>query len=604
MSQKHFTSPVSEHIWTSKYRYRGNGIIHDKDLDDTWSRVATAVASVEEHEQKYWQQEFYNALADFKFLPGGRILAGAGTDRQVTLFNCFVMGAIEDSMDGIFQALHEGAITMQQGGGVGVDFSTLRPQGARAHNVGTIASGPVSFMRIWDSMCATLLSTGSRRGAMMATLRCDHPDIELFIEAKSDARELRHFNLSVLVTDAFLQAVEQDEDWPLVFPAFADEHATDSLNRVWSGQSEPAPCRIYRMVSARKLWDHIMHATYEYAEPGVLFIDAINKKNNLWYREQISATNPCGEIPLPSYGACVLGSINLTRFVRDPFTDKASIDLDAISQITNKATRFLDNVIDLSRFPLEEQKLQATGTRRIGLGITGLADTLIMLGQTYDSPDARKHAQIIMQTISHTAYLASVNLAQEKGVFPFLDLEKYLQASFIRTLPLDIQEKIKLHGIRNSHLITIAPAGTISLLANNISSGLEPVFDFEYQRKILDADGSYTKHTLTDYAYNQWLTIKQSSSKPDYFVDARKISPQAHLEMEAALAGHVDNAISKTINIPEDYPFEDFNGLYLKAAKLGLKGCTTFRENPVTGAILSELTDPQSHCCNMERVDD
>ena len=376
-----FSTQVSEQIWQTKYRYRDGDTIHDETIEDTWRRVASAIAGVEEHYQEHWAELFYHTLEGFRFLPGGRILAGAGTQHDVTLFNCFVMGLIDDSMDGIFDALKEGALTMQEGGGVGYDFSTLRPQGSRAKRVGGIASGPVSFMRIWDSTCGTLLSTGARRGAMMATLRCDHPDIEEFIEVKKDPNQLRHFNLSVLITDDFMQALKQDADWPLVFPEqhLNEESSNDQsiVQRVWPGSSEAQDCRILNVVKARALWHKIMQANYHYAEPGVLFIDRINQQNNLGYHEQISATNPCGEIPLPPYGACNLGSINLTQFVQQPFTTHAQLDLQAINKTVEVVVRLLDNVIDLSHFPLPAQRLQATGTRRIGLGMTGLADTLI-----------------------------------------------------------------------------------------------------------------------------------------------------------------------------------------------------------------------------------
>jgi ribonucleoside-diphosphate reductase alpha chain len=366
MPNNPFLSPLPALIWDTKYRYRDGGEARDATIEDSWRRVATALAAAEAHEREQWAQRFYAVLEGFQFLPGGRILAGAGSSHQVTLFNCFVMGRIEDSLDGIFDALKEGALTMQQGGGVGYDFSSLRPAGATAQRVGMVASGPVSFMRIWDSMCGTILSTGARRGAMMATLRCDHPDIEHFIRAKQDATQLRHFNLSVLVTDDFMRAVRADREWLLVFPRHArDTHKdVEVVERAWSGSATPQACRVYRRVPARQLWDTIMRATYDYAEPGVIFIDRVNRMNNLWYAEHISATNPCGELPLPPYGACNLGSINLTRFVRHAFTPDARLDLDAIAAVAAVATRMLDNVTDVSRFPLEKQAVMARGARR------------------------------------------------------------------------------------------------------------------------------------------------------------------------------------------------------------------------------------------------
>lgn len=607
MPQPPFETDVSAYIWDSKYRYR-DGAPREATIQDTWQRVATGAASVETADVAGWGERFLAILQDFQFLPGGRILAGAGVPHEVTLFNCFVMGEIEDSMDGIFDALKEGALTMQQGGGVGYDFSTLRPQGVRAHRVGGIASGPVSFMRIWDAMCNTLLSTGARRGAMMATLRCDHPDIERFIEAKHQPGELRHFNLSVLVTDAFMQAVEQDKAWPLVFPLrglHENVTAEDQIvQRVWSNRLKPEPCRILRRVSARELWDRIMHATYEYAEPGVLFVDQINRMNNLAYCEQISATNPCGEIPLPPYGACNLGSVNLTRFVQDPFRSDARLDLAAIENTVEVAVRLMDNIIDLSHFPLPTQQAREHGNRRIGLGMTGLADSLIMLGLHYDSVAARQQAAEVMAHICHTAYRTSIGLAREKGAFPQFDKAAYLASPFVKSLSTDIQQGIAKTGIRNSHLTAIAPTGTISLLANNVSSGLEPVFDYQYRRKILQPDGNYREYELTDYAWRYWQSLHPGKTLPAYFVDVQGLSPDAHLNMQSAIQAYVDNAISKTINVPADYPFTKFKFLYHQAHAMGLKGCTTFRPNPVTGEILSAEQAPATHCCNIEREAD
>lgn len=599
-----FRDEVSHSIWESKYRFRRGDVVVDKNIHDTWLRVARALSEIEGQEAKQWEARFLSILEGFRFLPGGRILAGAGTAREVTLFNCFVMGLPGDSMSGIFDALKEGALTMQQGGGVGYDFSTLRPAGSPARGVGSIASGPVSFMRVWDSMCATVLSTGARRGAMMATLRCDHPDIERFIDAKADSRELRHFNLSVQISDNFMQAVEQGNNWPLVFPAEEGESG-NTLMRQWPGYAEEVPCRVYREVSARGLWDRIMRATYEYAEPGVLFVDRANRLNNLWYNEQISATNPCGEIPLPPYGACDLGSINLTRFIHSPFTAKASFDMEALKKVAGLAVRLMDNVIDVSRFPLPAQAERAHGTRRIGLGLTGLADTLIMLGLHYGSEEGRQRAAELMATICHSAYRASIQLAREKGSFPLFEKEPYLQSPFIQSLPEDIREGIAQYGIRNSHLTAIAPTGTISLLADNISSGIEPVFAFRFNRRILRPDGTPEVHQVSDHAYRRWKKLDAHAPLPDAFVEARSLSPQDHLLMQAALQPYVDNAVSKTINVPRDYPFEAFKKVYREAYALGLKGCTTFRENPISGAILeTPVVEPQGGCCTLEREDD
>jgi ribonucleoside-diphosphate reductase alpha chain len=612
MTNDYFTAPVARRIWETRYRFGDAGGVPDRDVRDTWHRVARALAAVETQATGQREQDFFRLLEDFRFLPGGRILAGAGTGRRVTLFNCFVMGRIEDTLEGIFSALREGALTMQQGGGVGYDFSTLRPNGSRAWAVGGIASGPVSFMRIWDSMCATLLSTGARRGAMMATLRCDHPDIFEFIDAKQDPRELRHFNLSVLISDAFMQAVREDADWPLVFPAVQlDETGTAAshdtlLERDWPGHDAPVPCRVIRTVQARALWEHLMRASYDYAEPGVLFIDRINRWNNLGDREQITATNPCGEIPLPPYGACDLGALNLTRFVTRPFESDARMDIAALGNAVQVAVRLLDNVIDTSRFPLPQQREQAQQTRRIGLGITGLADALMMLGIRYGSPESLELAGGVMQTLCHAAYRTSVQLAREKGSFPSFEADAYLQRPFVQSLPGDIRSAIAATGIRNSHLLAVAPTGTISLLANNVSSGLEPVFAASYRRGIRQSDGSLQEQDVTDYACSLWRERHGADSLPPAFVDVQALTPEAHLHMLAAVQPYVDNSISKTINIPEDYSYEDYQSVYMEAYALGLKGCTTFRPNPVTGSVLSEGQDTggRPHCCDIEREAD
>ena len=593
---------ISRRVWKAKYRYRGEAAV-----SDSWRRIARALAAVETKDRAAWQERFFGILQDFKFLPGGRIQAGAGTEHNVTLFNCFVMGLIEDSIPGIFSALEEGAVTMQQGGGIGYDFSTLRPRGTQAKTAGTLASGPVSFMHVWDAMCGTILSTGARRGAMMATLRCDHPDIEEFIAAKQRPGALRRFNLSIQVTDDFMSAVKRDAEWPLLFPAATFPGEGETVLRDWPGFEQKVPCRVVRRVRARELWDRILRATYDYAEPGVLFIDRINRLNNLWYCERISATNPCGEIPLPPYGACNLGSINLTRFVSLPFSAKARLDREALAEVVSVAVRLLDNVIDASRFPLPQQAERARGTRRIGLGITGLADALLMLGLRYGSEESLSFAREVMSTICHTAYRASVQLAGEKGSFPYFDRDKYLQGAFIRALPEDIREDIGRKGIRNSHLIAIAPTGTISLLAGNVSSGLEPIFAASYERKILDEAGNPEELCLTDYAVQLWRGLtKDAKGLPPELVTVNELPVDAHIDLQAAMQPFVDNSISKTINVPEDCPFSEFRKIYDRAYEKGLKGCTTFRPNPVTGAVLSgaEEAAEAPHCCVLEREAD
>lgn len=602
-----FISDISSLIWDIRYRYREEGVIIDQAMEDTWRRIARALAGVERQDSDVWERRFYEILEGFRFLPGGRILAGAGICHRVTLFNCFVMGRIEDSLDGIFEALKEGALTMQQGGGVGYDFSTLRPSGELAHGVGVTASGPVSFMHIWDSMCATILSTGARRGAMMATLRCDHPDVEIFIAAKRDPGVLRHFNLSVLVTDDFMRAVAEDAEWPLVFPLAENETAAgEVVERPWSGSSTPRRCRVLRRVGARELWGRIMRATYDYAEPGVIFIDRVNRMNNLWYCEQISATNPCGEVPLPYYGACNLGAINLTQFVRAPFTADAALDLDGIGAIAATAVRLLDNVYDLSRFPLPKQSETARASRRIGLGLTGLADALAMLGIRYGSAESFGLGGSVMRTICHSAYRASIELARGKGAFPEFDAKSYLSGEFIRSLPEDILQGIARHGIRNSHLTAIAPTGTVSLLANNVSSGLEPIFDYQYTRRIRGADGGFSEVRVSDYAFHQFRRqYGEEAALPGAFVRAGEIAPEAHLQMQAALQQYVDSSISKTINVPREYSFEAFRGIYENAYAMGLKGCTTFRPNPVTGQVLlADAGTAEKQCCSIEREAD
>ncbi|HVI87890.1 MAG TPA: adenosylcobalamin-dependent ribonucleoside-diphosphate reductase [Dongiaceae bacterium] len=557
---------ISQQIWDMKYRLKAmDGTPVDKTIEDSWHRIATAIAEVEAPEVRdEWTERFYGALEGFKYLPAGRILAGAGAKRNVTLFNCFVMGTVPDDMSGIFEHLREAALTMQQGGGIGYDFSTLRPKGAPVKGVGADASGPLSFMDVWDAMCRTIMSAGHRRGAMMATMRCDHPDIESFIEAKREAGRLRMFNLSVLVTDAFMTAMKEDAPWELKF----------------NGTT-------YRVVQARDLWDKIMRATYAYAEPGVIFIDRINQRNNLHYCENISATNPCGEQPLPPYGACLLGSINLTTLIRDPFEETAHIDVAALDELVRVAVRMMDNVVDVSNFPLPQQTHEAKAKRRIGLGVTGLADALIMCEARYGSRKAIDLTRQWMKTVQRAAYLASVELAKEKGVFPLFERDAYLQGESIRELDQDVQEAIATYGIRNALLTSIAPTGTISLFADNVSSGLEPVFSFKYTRNVLMPDGTRQAEEVTDYAYRLFRRLKgENVPLPDYFVDAQTLSPADHVVMQSTVQAYIDSSISKTINCPVDLPFETFKDVYIQAYETGCKGCTTYRPNDITGAVL------------------
>ena len=559
---------ISGDIWQMKYRFGGSPeIAGDKSVTDSWRRVARALAAAEPEEDRSSREtEFYEALSGYRFLPAGRILSGAGTGRsKVTLFNCFVMGTLDDDMASIFTGLQEAALTMQQGGGIGHDFSTLRPKGAPVRGVGADASGPLSFMDVWNAMCRTIMSAGSRRGAMMATMRCDHPDIEEFISAKREPGRLSMFNLSVLVTDAFMEAVKNDTDWPLVFDG-----------------------TVYKTLKARELWDKIMRATYDYAEPGVIFIDRINQANNLGYCETINSTNPCGEQPLPPYGSCLLGSINLAALVSGAFGPKAKIAEDELAGLVTTAVRMMDNVVSISRYPLEAQRKEAEAKRRIGLGITGLADALIMCGLKYGSDAAARQAGAWMQQIERAAYLASTQLAEEKGAFPLFDKEAYLARPHIAGLEKDVREAIARHGIRNALLTSIAPTGTISLFAGNVSSGIEPVFAWSYQRNVLEPDGSRRSETVSDFAHRAYREkFGQDAELPDFFVTAQDLSPADHITMQAALQPHVDSSISKTVNVPESISFEDFREVYASAYDSGLKGCTTYRPNDITGSVLS-----------------
>jgi ribonucleoside-diphosphate reductase alpha chain len=559
-----FAAPIAEQIWDMKYRFKeADGTPKDVTVEDSWHRIANDLASVEK-DPSAWEGKFYEALEDFKFLPAGRITAGAGTARKVTLFNCFVMGTIPDSMGGIFDMLKEAALTMQQGGGIGYDFSTIRPKGADVKGVAADASGPLSFMDVWDAMCRTIMSAGSRRGAMMATMRCDHPDIDDFITAKSDAARLRMFNVSVLITDPFMEAVKSDGAWDLLF----------------NGE-------VYKTVQARELWDKIMQSTYDYAEPGVIFIDRINDANNLNYCESIAATNPCGEQPLPPYGACLLGSINMARLVSDPFGDNAQLDEAALSDLVATAVRMMDNVVDASKFPLEAQAREAQAKRRIGLGVTGLADALLMVGERYGSDEAAQQTEAWLKAIARAAYLASVDLAREKGAFPLFDAEGYLASGTMEMMDQDVRDAIGKHGIRNALLTSIAPTGTISLYAGNVSSGIEPVFAYAYTRKVLQKDGSRTEEEVVDYAVQMWRDKFGEAELPDYFVNAQTLAPLDHVKMQAAAQKWVDSSISKTINCPKDIDFETFKDVYMQAWDTGCKGCTTYRPNDVTGSVLS-----------------
>ncbi len=559
-----FDNPLAGEIWATKYRFASEAG-GDASLAATWDRVAAALAHAEAPgQQDLWRRRFEEALEDFRFLPAGRIIAGAGTDRSVTLFNCFVMGAIPDSLEGIFGHVREAALTLQQGGGVGMDFSSIRPAGAPVMGVAADASGPLSFMDVWDSMCRTIMSAGQRRGAMMGCLRIDHPDIEAFIDAKRDPGRLRNFNLSVLVTDAFMQALDRGDEWSLIF----------------DGQ-------VVRTVPAPDLWRRLMQANYDAAEPGVIFIDRVNALNNLGYCETILASNPCGEQMLPAYGACLLGSINLARLVAAPFTPEAALDEAALAALTRTAVRMLDNVIDVSRFPLEAQAAEARGKRRIGLGVTGLADALVFCGAAYGGDRAAALTEQWLGLLKREAYRASAELAAEKGPFPLYD-PAILDRPNLRSLDEETRSLIAKHGLRNGCLTSIAPTGTTSLLAGNVSSGVEPVFAFSYHRKVRQPDGTTREEPVEDYALTVWKRLHGEAPPPgDLFVTAQTLSPADHVRMQAAAQTLVDASISKTVNCPADIDFETFGAIYRDGYRAGCKGLTTYRPNAVTGSVLS-----------------
>ncbi len=588
MSDTYFPQPISEQIWNQKYRFKTNreGYTTDNNVVDTWGRIATACSQLpqlhnDHAAQEALEQRFFSALYDFKFLPAGRINSGAGTDRNVTLFNCYVMGTIPDSLIGIFDMLKEAALTMQQGGGIGYDFSTLRPKGSPVKGVESFSSGPLTFMDVWDTMCKTIMSAGSRRGAMMATMRCDHPDIMEFVQAKQDPLRLRNFNVSVLCTDEFMEAVAANSDWDLIF------------NGV-----------VYDTIKAVDLWNAILQNTYDYAEPGVIFIDRINKENNLWFLETIAATNPCGEQPLPPYGACLLGSVNLARHVFAPFTEQADVDMAELEKSVRTGVRLLDSVVDISKFPLPEQEKEAKEKRRAGLGVTGLADLLFMTGYRYGSPAAVKATENIMKNIAIWAYEESIQMAKEMGPAPCLQTiearEKFIQSGFMQRMPQYIKDDIIKWGIRNTHLLSVAPTGTISMYAGNVSSGGEPIFAPEYTRKVTNDDGTKREEKVYDYAvlkfhdhFDQQHPFNGDAKDlwwKNYMATAQDLEPKDHIVMQAVLQKWVDSSISKTVNLPKDISFEDFKEVYDLSYSMECKGCTTYRPNDVTGSVLSVET--------------
>lgn len=560
-----FDQAISEQIWQQKYRYVSADRVVDQTVEDTFRRVANGVAVAEpEGLAHVYASQFFEAMAGFRLLPAGRILAGAGTERNVTLFNTFVMRTIPDSLDGILETMRDAALTMQMGGGIGFDFSTIRPKGTPVAGLDCPAAGPLAAMEIADAICKMLVS-GTGRGAMMATLACDHPDIEAFVTAKSSGARLNRFNLSVLVTDRLMDAVACDAEWPLI----------------WKGE-------IVRRISARQLWHQIMEHTYRAAEPGVLFIDRINRDSPLSYLETVAATNSCAEQPLPPNGACPLASINLARLVKAPFTDRAEMDLAQIETLAGTAVRMLDNVIDVSRYPIPAQKWEAMNKRRIGVGLTGLADALIMVGVRYGSDEALALVDVWMKHIKNAAYAASASLAAERGAFPMFSAAEHLAQPALENLNPDVRRQIAAFGLRNGVITTLPPTGTTSLFGGNVSSGIEPVFSAAFNRRIVKPDGKESTERVEDYAaYLYHQMYGTSAPLPKAYVTVAELTPKDHVDMQAAAQKWIDTGISKTVNCPEDIRFEDFEKVYQDAYRQGCKGCTTYRPNEILGSVLS-----------------
>ena len=582
------TQPISQDVLAEKYLKGG-----ETGIEDLYRRVARALASVEKEELRAeWEQKFLDNL-HAGAIGAGRIMSAAGTDIQATLINCFVQpvgdciqGFDDEGYPGIYEALREAAETMRRGGGVGYDFSRIRPKGAEVRGTHSMASGPCSYINVFDQSCSTVESAGARRGAQMGVLRIDHPDVLEFITAKRTPGRWNNFNVSVGVPDTFMEALAADQPWELVHRAKPGQKLME--RGAWQ---RPDGQWVYQSVAARELWDTIMTSAYDFAEPGILFLDHINQDNNLRYCEGIAATNPCGEQPLPSYGCCDLGPIILTRFVRHPFGfgGMPVFDFDTFEQVVATQVRALDNVLDLTFWPLEQQRAEAQAKRRIGVGFTGMGNTLAMLCLRYDREEGRAMAAQIAEHMRDAAYRASVKLAQEKGAFPKFDANGYLLAdSFASRLPKDIQQAIRQHGIRNSHLLSIAPTGTVSLaFADNASNGIEPPFSWTYRRKKREADGSTSEYIVEDHAWRLYRELGGDADQlPEYFVNALEMTAGEHIAMMEAVQPFVDTAISKTVNVPAEYPYEDFKDLYRQAWRARLKGMATYRPNTILGSVL------------------
>jgi ribonucleoside-diphosphate reductase alpha chain len=578
-------TPLCLNVWSDKYRWQ------DESYADMMVRVSDGVFAKDKSPAGV--EAAYNTCLAMKanlWMPAGRILAGAGTPKRVTLLNCFVNARLEDDMASIAQGLGNIMLTMQQGGGIGTDFSPLRPPGAVLRRTGAVASGPGPFIDTWDSACTTIRSAGDRRGAMMGTLLCTHPFLIDFVHAKHKPGRWTNFNVSVLVTDAFMAAVEDDEEWLLYHPVPPAAERPEELVALDFTDDDDIIQYVYSVHQAQDLWDQIIRSTYEYAEPGVIFIDRVNEYNNLWYIEDIQCTNPCGEQPLPPHGCCDLGAINIARMVINPFDTDAKFNWELLRDVTTLGVRFLDNVIDVTNYPLPEQQEEEFNKRRIGIGIGGLADAMHFLGMRYGSPASCQFAERVMQEVCFQTYRTSIELAKEKGAFPLFDKEKYLEGKFIQSLPMDIRAGIKNYGIRNGVLLTIAPTGTTSLAYGNTSSGLEPVFAHSMQRKVRRADDGWDKYDEVAFGARLWLTLNPGSTLddlPSHMNVAADVRVHEHIRIQEVCQKWVDASISKTINLPKDISYEDFKAVYSQAYEAGCKGCTTYRPSEVRGSILS-----------------